>query len=125
MINPDYKFGYDDEASGRGVETNQAWDDVNYVDLEVDDDFIQKCLAIRAGEDYDTRVEVPLTVDDDQLFELMKLAHQRDITLNQLVEQILQDAVDQSKANLPHVSNTDNPIDFPVITGKKNKKKGK
>jgi hypothetical protein len=125
MINPDYKFGYDDEASGRGVETNQAWDDVNYVDLEVDDDFIQKCLAIRAGEDYDTRVDVPLTVDDDQLFELMKLAHQRDITLNQLVEQILQDAVDQFKANLPHVSNTDNPIDFPVITGKKNKKKGK
>ena len=46
LINPDYKDAHDDEASNRNVDFNQAWDDVNYVDLDVDDDFIQKALAI-------------------------------------------------------------------------------
>ena len=71
----------------------QAWDDVNYVDLETDDDFMEKALAIKEGEDYDTRVDMPLTVPDDVLFELMKQAHEQDITLNQLVEKVLREAI--------------------------------
>jgi hypothetical protein len=71
------------------VNENQAWDDVNYVDLDIDDNFIQKALAIVADEDYDTRVDMPLVLPEDQLFELMKMAHERDITLNQLVEDLL------------------------------------
>ena len=70
-----------------------AWDGVNYVDLESDDDFIQKALAIKAGEDYDTRVSVPVEMEDDLLFELMKNAHERDITLNQMMELILREAI--------------------------------
>jgi hypothetical protein len=120
MINPDYKAGHDDEATSRGVEAKQAWDDVNYVDLDVDDDFIQKALAIVAGEDYDTRVDIPLNLPDEQLFELMKLAHEQDITLNQLVEDVLRNAINA------HETGTDNPIDFPVtVKTKKQKKKDK
>jgi len=89
MINPDFKSEHDDEAGGRRVQDNQAWDDVNYVDLEVVDDFIQKCLAIKAGEDYDTRVSVPLEMDSDELFELMMEAHRRDITFNQLASEAI------------------------------------
>ena len=74
-----------------------AWDHVDYVDLEVDDDFIQKCLAIKTGEDYDTRVSVPLTLEDAEMFELMKLAHEKDMTLNELVEEILTDAVTRAR----------------------------
>lgn len=55
MINPDFKSAHDDEAKIRGEYTNQAWDDVYFVNLESTDDFIQKALAIRAGEDYDPR----------------------------------------------------------------------
>lgn len=95
LINPDYKFAHDDEASGRGIDINQAWDDVNYVDLDVDDDFIQKALAIVADEDYDTRVSVPVNFTDEELLTYMKLAHDRDITFNQLVEQALREAIDQ------------------------------
>jgi hypothetical protein len=97
MIDPDFKFGHDDEAAGRGVPANRAWDDVNYVDLEVDDDFIQKAQAIVAGEDYDTRVQIDLDLDDDLLFGLMTQAHKQDITLNQLVEQILTMAIQAQK----------------------------
>lgn len=93
MINPDFAKKHRKEAKRRDIDKDEAWDEVNYVDLEVDDDFIQKCLAIKTGEPYDTRVEVPLTLDDDQLFELMKLAHQADKSLNEFVEQILRDMI--------------------------------
>ena len=93
MINPDFKQAHDDEARDRDVDGKEAWDAVNYVDLDVDDDFIQKGLAIRDGVEYDNRVSVPLTVPDDVLFELMKRAHEQDITLNQLVEQVLWEAI--------------------------------
>jgi hypothetical protein len=93
MIDPDFKSGHDNEAAARDVPANQAWDDVRYVDLDVADDFIQKGLAIRTGQPYNTRVQLDLDLDDDLLFGLMKLAHQQDITLNQLVEQILREAI--------------------------------
>jgi hypothetical protein len=98
MIDPDFKSGHDNEAAARDVPANQAWDDVRYVDLDVADDFIQKGQAIRDGKPYDTRVEVELDLDNDLLFDLMKLAHERDITLNQLVEQILREAIAEHAA---------------------------
>ena len=93
MINPDFQKKYKKEAKHRDIDKNNAWDDVNYIDLEVDDDFIQKCLAIQAGEDYDTKVSVPLELEDDKMFELMRMAHEQDITLNQLVENILRNMI--------------------------------
>jgi hypothetical protein len=93
MINPDFQKKVKKEARKRDTDRDNAWDDVDYVDLEEDDDFIQKCLAIRAGEDYDTRVSVPLELEDDQMFELMRMAHEQDITLNQLVENILREVI--------------------------------
>lgn len=97
MVNPDFKSAHDDEAKSRGVYANQAWDNVDYVDLESTDDFIQKALAIQAGEDYEDRVSIPLDLEDDLLFKLMKLAHEHDITLNQMVEQVLQEVIDKEK----------------------------
>ena len=93
MINPDYKDAHDQEAKQHNVSAKEAWDECDFVDLEEDDDFMQKGLAIRDGVDYDTRVNVPLNVPDDVLFELMKRAHDQDITLNQLVEDVLWEAI--------------------------------
>ena len=94
LINPDYEQDYRDYAKDELDEyANQAWDDVNYVDLEEVDDWMQKSLAIKAGEDYDTRVTVPLELDDETTYGLMRLAHERDITLNQLVEDILRQEI--------------------------------
>ena len=93
LMNPDFKQAHDDEARSSDVDPKQAWDAVNYVDLDDDEDFCEKAEAIRDGIEYDTRVNVPLTVPDDVLFELMKRAHEQDITLNQLVEQILWEAI--------------------------------
>ena len=95
MINPDFQKKAKKEARKRDINKDMAWDDVDYIDLETDDDFIQKCLAIKAGEDYDTRVSVPLELEDDLMFELMKMAHEQDITLNEFVEQLLRRVIDE------------------------------
>ena len=93
--NPDYRVAHDQEARERDVLERQAWDDVDFVDLEVLDDFFAKAQAILAGVSYDTRVSVPLDLPDDELFRLMMLAHERDITLNQMIEEVLCQAINQ------------------------------
>jgi hypothetical protein len=102
MVNEDFQKKMRKEAKRRDTDKDQAWDDVNYVDLDVDDDFIQKCLAIREGEDYDTRVLMPVEFSDEDLLKYMKLAHERDITFNQLVEEALLAAIKEHKIELDH-----------------------
>jgi len=63
-----------------------AWDGVNFIDLETDEDFIEKMTAIVNGDDYDDRIVVPLDMSDEELFFLMKRAHEHDMTLNQYIE---------------------------------------
>lgn len=89
LINPEYKDDHNDEASERGIEAKEAWDDVNYVDLETAEDFLEKARAIVNEEDYDTRVQIPLEFTDDELLTYMKMAHDRDLTFNQFVEEAL------------------------------------
>tara|TARA_R110000803_G_scaffold49656_2_gene103302 strand:- start:1835 stop:2347 length:513 start_codon:yes stop_codon:yes gene_type:complete len=98
MVNADFSAAYTAECLERGVNEKQATEVVDFVDLDIVDDFIQKCLAIKAGEDYDTRISVPLELDDDMMFDLMKLAHARDITFNQMVELTLQEALSNAEA---------------------------
>jgi len=95
MINEDFVKKMKKESKRRDVNRNEAWDDVRYVDLDVDDDFFQKALAIKAGEDYDTRVSVPIDMSDTDLLVFMKMAHDRDITFNELIEEALRQAIAQ------------------------------
>lgn len=100
LINPNYADQHTQEASVRGCSINEAWECVNYVDLDLDDDFMEKAAAIVAGKEYDTRVRVTVDFTDDELLTYMKLAHERDITFNQLVEEALRAAI----AELEHDS---------------------
>ena len=93
MINDDFKKKHRKESKHKNVLEKEAWENVDYVDLEVVDDFIQKCLAIRASEDYDTRVIVPVDIPNEELFKYMKMAHERDVTFNQFVEEALRHAL--------------------------------
>jgi len=96
MINPDYVKKYDKESKDRGVEAHAAWDDVDYVDLDVDDDFMQKFLAIREGKEYDTRVQVEVDFSDEELLKYMQMAHEQDMTFNEFVEQALRHAISEA-----------------------------
>lgn len=92
LINPDYK---------NRVWDNQAWDDIKWTDLEADDDWIQKSLAIVNGEVYDHRVTVPLDISDSDFNAIARMAHDEDITFNQMVEKILWAEINRTKNQLP------------------------
>ena len=88
-IHPDYLEAHMAESKLRNVDFNESIDDSKFIDLDVADDILEKATAIIKGEEYDTRVMVPLQLDDDQLLQLMTLAHEADQTLNEYVEQIM------------------------------------
>lgn len=97
MINPDFSKKHRKEAKRRDCNKDEAWEDVDYVDLEVDDDFMQKALAIAAGEDYDTRVSVPLDLPDDLLLDAALNAHRQGITLNDYINNALASMLEEFK----------------------------
>lgn len=97
LINPKYKAKHDAEAATRSVLGNQAWDDVEYIDLDVEEDFLEKLTAIVNGKEYDTRVSIPVDFTDEELLTYMKLAHERDMTFNALIEEALREAINSAK----------------------------
>jgi len=98
IINPSWIDDYNEYADSEHPEyKNNAWEGVDYVDLENDDDWIQKALSIIAGEEYDTRVSVPIDFSDEELLKYMKLAHERDITFNQFIEEALRHAIEEAR----------------------------
>jgi hypothetical protein len=125
MINPKFQEKHRKEAQARDVNLNEAWDNVDYVDLEVDDDFIQKALAIKAGESYSTDISVPIDLPDDLLMFAFKSAHAENMTFNDWMNKMLKTFVDKVQAgeynkedaqdwlkqnNLPKF-----PVDYKVI----------
>lgn len=91
---PTYQSRYMQEASRRGT-TDEAWEDVQYVDLEVLDDWFEKATAIYNKEPYDQRVQMPIDFTDEELLKYMKAAHDKDMTFNQFVEEALRHAIDE------------------------------
>jgi len=94
-LNPDSKDFMIAEAEQRNIDWQQAWDDVKWIDLDVEEDFFEKCIAIFNGQGFDKRVQVPIDLDNDTLLKLFTEAHKRDITLNQLITEILQKMIDE------------------------------
>ena len=94
FFNGDYQTRYTSEAESRGVDPDEAWEGVKFVNLEVAKDMLEKTKAIVEGRDYDTRISVEIDLEDSELFSLMKLAHQQDMTFNQYVENLIQTQLD-------------------------------
>ena len=105
MIHPDYVDAYRDECRARDS-NDEAWEDVNYVDLDVEEDWLEKAQAIYAGEDYDTRVQLPVDFTDEELLVYMKAAHDRDMTFNAFVEMALREAIDRDRQLIPTLTDT-------------------
>lgn len=96
-MHPDHKRYYEAEAKMRKVDPMEAWDGIKWYELETPEDWCEKAHAIFNGESFDTRVQVPLNFEKEELYRLMEMAHERDVTLNKMVEIVLQAAIDHSK----------------------------
>ena len=97
--NPIFKDAYINEAKERNVDPDQAWDDTKWIELETDEDFLEKAKAMFEGDYWDTRIIVPVDLDDDTILKLSMEAHKRDITLNKMVEIVLQEAINHHRVN--------------------------
>ena len=95
-INPQFRQDMLDEADRRNIKSDEAWDDVKWIDLETEEDFIEKSTAIFAGEDFDRRIRLPLDLEEAEMMQLFMLAHEQDVTLNQCVEGILRTVIEQN-----------------------------
>ena len=87
---------FTDEVKARGLD-DEAWDGIQYTTLETDEDMLAKMRAIVAGEDYDTRVKVPVEMDEADLMKLFKMAHEADVTFNEFVGALLRDVMTNEK----------------------------
>ena len=99
-INIEYQEAYKQEATSRGIDPNEAWDDIKWVDLETEEDFIEKATAMFNGEKFDTRIQVPIDLDNDTMLKLAMEAHKRDITLNKMVEEVLRNVIAEHEFNI-------------------------
>ena len=99
-INIEYQEAYKQEATSRGIDPNEAWDDIKWVDLETKEDFIEKATAMFNGEKFDTRIQVPIDLDNDTMLKLAMEAHKRDITLNKMVEEVLRNVIAEHELNI-------------------------
>jgi hypothetical protein len=99
LTNPVYVKAFEKEVKDRAI-VDEAWENeagqsVRYTDLDVVEDFIEKARAIVNEEDYDTRVSVPVEFSDEELLKYMKMAHDRDMTFNQFVEEALRTEINK------------------------------
>ena len=96
-LNPDTKDIMIAEAKQRKIKYRKAWDDVKYIDLDLEVDFLEKAKAIFNGEPFDTRIQMEVDLDDETLLKLAVEAHKRDITINKYIEEVLQAFIDKEK----------------------------
>ena len=96
-LNPLTKDAYVAEAEKLKNDPSIAWDGVKWIDLETEEDFLGKAKDMFNGDEWDSRIEIPLDLEDDLVLFLALEAHKREITLNKMVEVILQEVIDRHK----------------------------
>jgi hypothetical protein len=98
-FNPDTVDAYKAEVVKKlgSLEKDIAYDDVRFVELDLPEDMLTKARAIVLNTAYDTRVTIPIDLDDSEWYQLMLTAHKQDITLNQLMEKILMDVIEKEQ----------------------------
>jgi hypothetical protein len=92
-IHPDFVSEFKQECSDRELDPRESLDGKNYIDIDVPEDILDKLQKIVAKEEYDDRVQVPVNFTDAELLQYMKLAHELDITFNELVERAIKEAI--------------------------------
>jgi hypothetical protein len=104
LTNPDYMDSYQSEVKTRSSSLDSeledpAWDDIKYIDLDLDNDMLEKLTAIMNYHDYDERVSISVEFTEQELLKYMTMAHERDITFNEFVMEALTDLIKQYESD--------------------------
>lgn len=95
ITHPDFVEAYKNEEQERREKGFLFEDETEYVDLEVPEDFIQKLTAVVEGKPFDDRVVISLDISDEDFLFLAKQAHERDITFNEYVAELITNYVEE------------------------------
>jgi hypothetical protein len=80
-IDPSYINLYKEECKRKGVDFRNV-----EIDLDVEEDILQKITAIARNEEYDDRIMVNIDFEnDDELLQMLLMAHEEDLTFNAFV----------------------------------------
>lgn len=80
---------FHNECNEKNVDKNIAYDDVKFITLDLEDDFLEKSKSIFNNLSFDKRIKVPLELTDDEIVRLSLMANEKDITLNKFIEELL------------------------------------
>jgi hypothetical protein len=67
------------------------------IELEAEEDVLEKAEAIFNGVPYDSRIVIPLDIKDEDFLMYAKAAHKLDITINEFMEKAIQEMVEKYK----------------------------
>ena len=81
------------EANSIKVDDNIAYDEVEFIELEMIEDMLEKMTAVSRGEEYDTRIMIPLDMTDKEFLEVARAAHALDITINAFFTMAIEEAI--------------------------------
>ena len=90
---PKFEQARKDEALAIGAADNVAYDGVEFIELEVIEDMLEKMTAVSRGEEYDTRIMIPLDMTDKEFLEVARAAHALDITINAFFAMAIKEAL--------------------------------
>jgi hypothetical protein len=94
---PNHAAARNTDAENRGIKDSIAFDDTEFTDLETEQDFLTKAAAIFKGEQFDLRIEIPVHLTDAEFWQLAVMAHERDITFNEMVSVILREVIERAE----------------------------
>ena len=97
--NPSHIDSYMKEFSQRGQSAYIGKDAP--IELDLSEDMLEKLTAIFKGLPYDERIMISLDLDDDTRKGLETMALEQNITMDRLVEKILQEFIENKQIDLP------------------------
>lgn len=98
-IDSDYIEAYKNECQEKNVSFSFVVEDeeIKWINLDNTRDVFRKASQVIDTGDCDDEVTIVLDLDDDLLLSLCMMAHEKDITLNMLMKEILQDVISRAK----------------------------
>jgi hypothetical protein len=67
------------------------------IELETEEDILEKAEAIFFHKPYDSRIVIPLDIKDEDFLMYAKAAHKLDITINEFMEKAIREMVEKYK----------------------------
>lgn len=85
-----YYYNFNDNLEDTIVDSSKF----KNIKIEIPEDILEKIDAVVNDKKFDSRITIPLDLTKDEIYKLMALAHEKDMTLNKYVEFILQKVID-------------------------------